>query len=510
MHQRLLLASLSLATFSLFATTTNADTLPRNSWVPDGLLARVQDSAFQLAADELEVSLGDDLEETLYAIHDVEIYNEGCMFSYTANIDHVTNVSFAPPSLWIDSRPNAIYASFEITDFDMQFVLDGLGAFCLDYYDCDSAIHIDRLFAEGEGQIDVVNGHAHTTMNWANAQIDGYSYDTGLWCFIIDIIADILQEDIESTLEATINDFIMTDVPEALDSYLAQLELDETFTVFDLPFTMQAVPDAVDENNSGVTLAEATRLGAISAPCGPQVNEFRYTPSSPPNFGFTVPGTGDAYDFAVALSDDVLNQVLYTSFDSGALCIVLDENSEQKYGIPWDVTTTDLALFFPELYAIAPDAPTKIELVPRLAPYVTIGQNSGLLAGQLEVFLQETQLTLSVEIDGVWEVALVAAVTADAEFSVRVQPDGTLRLLMSDLFYSTIEIEEEPLVDLNDLMIEQVIPFLMLQIVPLVFSTLDTVQLPVIYGYEITPVAIITDGPAEDYMSFYATLSVKP
>ncbi len=487
-----------------------ADTLPRGAWVPSGVIARVQDSAFQMAGDELEEVLAEELEESLLSMQDVEVYNEGCMFSYTARIDHVDWVTFDPPSLWIDSRTNAIYASFEVTNLRMQFLLEGRGSLCLDYYDCVSVIDIDRAFVEGQGAIDVVGGHSKTTMNWVNADVEGYQYDTEFWCFIIDIIADILQDTLEEALEGTIEDFLWIDVPESLDDFFLQLEIDEGFNVFDIPFGMSLRPEAVDENNSGVTMVEEGRIYSTTAPCGPRIDEFGYTPSPAPSYGFTVPGTNDPYDFAVSISDDALNEFLYVGYDSGALCIVLDENSEEKYGIPWEVTTTDLQLFFPELYAIAPDAATGVVMVPRDLPYVEIGETSGFFQGQLEMYLQETEMTLYVDIDGSWEKALVVAVTADADFLVRVRPDGKLKLFMSDLFQSTIVIEEEPLVDLNDQMVELVLPFLLQQIVPLAFTTLDAFAVPTIYGFEFTPVAVINDGVDGDFLSFYATMAPMP
>ncbi len=488
------------------ANTALGDTLPRHSWVPGGLAVRVQESALQLATDELEVVLADELEQTLMAIRDMEIYDEGCFFSYTAYIDHVTAVRFDPPSLWIDTRADAVYASFEVTNFEMEFVLDGEGAFCLDYYDCNSKIDVNRLFAEGEGHIDAVGGHAQTTMDWSNAQVDGYGYDTGFWCFIIDIIADILEDSIEESLESTIEEFIQIDVAEAMDEFFLGLELSRNLWVFDIPFSLAIQPEDVDENGSGVTLVEQSRIRAYSDPCGPQHSEFRYTPNTSLHFGPFIPGTQDIYDFALSISDDMLNQMLYVAHDSGALCIVLDENAEQKYGLAWDVTTTDLTLFFPELYELAPDAPVRIDLIPRDVPYSQIGLNNGILEGQLEVFLEPTGLNMFVEIDGDYELVLAAEITAEAEFAVRVKSDGSLRLIMSDLFHSTIEIEEEPLVDLNDHVIERVLPFLLLQVVPLMFSTLNSLELPVLYGYDITALAVITNGAGNDYMSFYADL----
>ncbi len=509
MHRPFLsLPFLSIALpLSFAATQAFADTLPRGSWVPSGMVARVQDSALQLAADELEPILGDELEAEILSINNLEIFDEGCWIAYTAYIDHVDWVTFDQPSLTIDSRANSVFARFEINNLEMWFVLDGKGALCLDYYDCVSVITIDRVVAEGQGSTDVVGGHAKTTMNWVNASVEGYQYDTEYWCFIIDIIADILQETLEDELELMVEEALWVDVPENIDEFFLELELDTNFSVFDVPFGMELHPDAIVENASGVTMSEEGRIYSQTAPCGPRVDDFLYTPNTPPAFGATIPGTSDPYDFAISISDDALNEFLYSGFDSGAFCFVLDENSEETYGVPWHFTTTDLQLFFPELYAIAPDAATGVTVVPRAAPYTVIGETTGILVGQLEMFLQETEFTLWVDIDGTPTKALVVAATADADFLVRIRPDGLLKLLMSDLFNSTIVIEDEPLVDLNDPVVEMVLPFLLRQIVPLIFLTLDAFEVPLIYGFQITPAAVINDGVNEDYLSFYSTLA---
>jgi hypothetical protein len=490
----------------LCAQSVSADTLPRGTWVPDGLLANLQDSALNIVATELETTLDQELRDGLYAIDNAQIYDEGCFWQYTAYIDHVSFVDFDTPEITLDSRAGSLHADFVVTNLRIEFVLDGEGLFCSDYYDCDSAVDVDLISGTGDAAFTVSNGHVVTQMIASDATVSGYEYDTSWDCFIIELIAEILQDSIEEELEASLLESIQTDLPASLDDLFAGLEFAESSDLFDVPYFMEGRPRLVLAEDAGITLDEESRLSGESAPCGPMVNEFRYTPGAMPTFAGGVPGTGEPYDMAVALSDDIFNQLLYTTYDTGALCITLDADSEERYGVAWDYTTTDLMLFFPELYELAPDAPTMVQIVPRAAPEVTIGEGDGFVEGQLDIILNETEVSLFVEIEGVWEKALTLAVTADGEFLVRVTEAGSLRVWMSDLFDIGITIEDEPLVDLNDLVIEELVPRLLSVVVPIMFASLDGIWLPHVGDYAMLPVAVLADGPAADFLSIYVLL----
>ncbi len=490
----------------LLSRISFADTLPRGAWVPDGVLANLQDSALNTVATELEATLDQELRDQLYAINNAKIYDEGCFWQYNAYIDHVSYVDFDYPQITLDSRAGSLHSDFLVTNLRIEFVLDGEGLFCADYYDCDSAVDVGLISGTGDAAFSVVDGHVVTQMIGSAATVSGYEYDTSWDCFIIEIIAEILQDSIEDELEAALLESIQTDLPASLDDLFAGLEFAESADLFDVPYFMEGQPRFVLAEDSGITVGEQSRLSGESAPCGPVVDEFRYTPGAAPAFGDGVPGTGEPYDMAVSLADDIFNQLLYTTYDTGALCVTLDADSEERYGVAWDYTTTDLMLFFPELYELAPDAATMLQIVPRAAPEVTIGEGDGFIEGQLDVILNETEVSLYVDIDGVWEKALTLAVTADGEFLVRVTEVGSLRILMSDLFDIDITIEDEPLVDLNDLVIERLMPRVLSVVVPIMFASLDGIWLPHVGDYAMVPVAVLADGPAADFLSIYVLL----
>ncbi len=486
--------------------SARADTLPRASWVPDGLLAGLQNSALDIAASELEAAADQRLRDDLYALNNAVIYDNGCFWEYNAYIDHVSYVDFDYPSMVIESRDGTLHADFTITNLRIEFVLDGEGLFCADSYDCDSAIDVSLIRGAGDAALSVAGGRVLAQMVSTSATVSGYEYDTEWDCFIIELIAEIMQDTIEEGLEEELLAVMDEDLPEAIEDLFDDLNFAADGDIYEVPYSMEGRPRTVITASTGVTIGEETQVTSASAPCGPMIDDFRYTPGAAPVFGAGIPGTGDPYDMVVSLSDDLLNQLLYVSYDAGALCMVLDENSEDPYGFTWDLTTTDMALFFPELYALAPDAATKIEIAPRAAPYAAIGEGDGFVEGQLEIFLAETEFSMYVDIDGSWEKALTLAISADTEFLVRVGEVGALRIFMSDLFGISIEIEEEPLVDLRDPVIELLVPRLLSVVVPLLFTTLDSVWLPRLEGYAMVPLAVLADGPDADFLSIYVQL----
>lgn len=502
------LASLSLLSFSLtLPPGANADSLGRNAWVPEAMTVRLEDSALQIISDGFESFADEALTDMLLGLRNVKIYDQGCFLNYTAYIDHVDNVRFDYPSLQIDARSNnRLAVNFDITNFRMDFLLDGDGAFCADHYTCNSTITANRITASADARLDVVNNHIQTRVISANANLNGYEYDTESDCFIIEIIADILQSTVEAGIEGLIESYLTEDLPLFVDDAFLMLEFDTEFDIFGETALLLGQPASVAINGRGATLGERGRISGSTDPCGRPFNRFRYTPGNAPTYPATVPEVGGPYDFAASIGDDILNQFLYVGYDSGALCIVLDQDAEENYGISWGLTTTDLKIVLPELYAIAPDAPVRIDMLPRMAPVVAIGQGDGVVEGQLEAFLLDTELRLYVGMNNKWELALVAGVAADAEFLVRVRSDGQLRILMSDLFNLEINIEDEPLVDLNDTLVERVIPHFLQIIVPSFFRMLNSISFPSFLGYDLTPLAILADGPSRDYLSIYGTL----
>jgi hypothetical protein len=93
-----------------------------------------------------------------------------------------------------------------------------------------------------------------------------------------------------------------------------------------------------------------------------------------PRLGAVIPGTNVPYQIGVAVSDDLINQIVYNVWAAGLICATLSPHDKAVPREVADLLTTDsFAPFVRWLPEIAPHAPVVLRLTPRSAPYVTFG-----------------------------------------------------------------------------------------------------------------------------------------
>ncbi len=505
-------AILACSTILLFASSgaTVADTLPAGEWLDDALSVHVTDTGWEFITEEFEDYLDTEFEPLVQSLAPVEVFDEGCFWLYTAYITSFESVDHARPVLTIVPMDGYLQVDLEVSDIDMYLWLEGDGLFCLDHYDCWSRITADRVAASAQFYLDVIDGQVHTRAENVSAWVDNYEYDTTFDCFIIETIAEILQSTIEESLEDLLSDSIAQDLPPEIDTIFASLNSASEFSLFDVPIGFESAPSAIANRVDGSTIDIGGRALTYYAGCGPQEAGSLLTPGDPITYPLEVPDVGGGYDAAASVSDDALNAVLHMTYDTGAICLYLDADSQQQYGLSWDLTTTDLMLFFPELYDLYPGAPTRLDVLPQAAPYVNIGLGGGILEGQLQAHIPTAYVDLGVWDGTQWLRALRLDVLYEADLLVHVNSHGRLRILLAGLPNVEIEILEENLVDLNDLLIEQALPLALEIVTPLLVASLDNFPLPTLYGYGIEPLAVVADGPDSEHLSLYGNLFVDP
>jgi hypothetical protein len=490
--------------------TAVADTLPAGAWLGDALSAHVTDTGWEFITAEFEEYLDEEFEPLVQSLAPVEVFDEGCFWLYTAYITSFESVDHARPELSIVPMDGYLQVDLEVADINIYLWLEGDGLFCLDHYDCWSHLTADRVATSAQFYLEVIDGQVHTRAENVSAWVDNYEYDTTFDCFIIETIAEILQSTIEESLEDLLSDSISQDLPPEIDTIFASLATSSEFSLFDVPIGFESAPTAVGTLPNGSTIDIGGRALTYYASCGPQEFGSLLTPGDAIDYPLDVPEVGGGYDAAASVSDDALNAVLHMTYDTGAICLYLDADSQQKYGLSWDLTTTDLILFFPELYDLYPGAPTRLDVLPQAAPYVEIGEGGGILEGQLQAHIPTAYVDLGVWDGTQWLRALRLDVLYEADLLVHVNSHGRLRVLMAGLPNVEIEIIEEGLVDLNDLLIEQALPLALEIVTPLLVASLDNFPLPTLYGYGIEPIAVVADGPDAQHLSLYGTLFVDP
>jgi len=503
---------LSLSLLLTVQATVLADTLPRNAWIPDAFSARVSEPGWEFVTQEFEEWVDDEIGVEFESALPIRVFDEGCTWLYTAYITDIVEMNYDFPEMSITPRNGYFDVDLMIDDFEMDFWLEGDGLFCADHYTCWSYISVSSLGGSGRVYLDVVNRKVQTRVEGVNVQVNGYEYDTNFECFIIETIAEIMQSTIEDNLEGMLHNWIGRDLPLQINEFFAPLSQNVRLDLFDSVFGFGTRPAMTSVKTSGATIGITARTKALYSACGPRQNEFRYTPTPSIDYPATVPDLGGAYDAAISISDDAVNDLLYAAYDAGALCIAVDENAEETYGIPWSVTTADVKLLFPDLYALYPDAPLSITVVPQEAPWATIGDGSRIVEGQLNVVVPSVYLSFNVwnESTQAWDIVLRTDAYYEAELLVNVTPKSRIKVWASGFPQVTVEIIDEPIIDFPDPVIERIFPRVIQIVTPILVASLQNFPLPTFSGYGLTPLAIVADGSDLDYLSVYGDLFSDP
>jgi len=490
------------------ASPAVGDTIPRGAIIEDGVTIHLTEDVINFIGDEFEEYIYSDFEDLMREQLPIEIFDEGCIWVYNAFITRIAYINMGWPVLTVDATRPYLNFTFHVSNFHMDFLLWGEGAFCLDEYDCNSDIYFNNLDGTAQAYFIVEGTNIKTIMTEANVNMSGYEFDTEGECFIIEIIAEILESTIEDMFEEFMEEYMLYDLPQIVDDALVNLSLEDTFSLLGHDLDYSIAPAEIPIDNDGATMSmDGVATADPDQLCVPYFPGSLYTPSEPPDYGTEVPGMpGQDYDIAFSVSDDLANQALFAYFDTGGFCLMLDQYSLEKYGIDFDLTTTDLQLFLPELYEIAPDARFSLAMNPKEAPYVTVGTGSGFLEGQLNVVIPHVDLDGYIELYGRNVRAFSCATSMDIELLLYITDQNTVRLVISAAPDITAELAWEGLVDLNDEIFEVVAPFLLEIILPVVSLLLPEVDMPVIEGYTFELIAFVPDGPAVDYISAYGNL----
>jgi hypothetical protein len=153
---------------------------------------------------------------------------------------------------------------------------------------------------------------------------------------------------------------------------------------------------------------------------GIQPDGFLVTPSTPPTFNETTPNGDLPYGVAVALNDDIVNQLLYLLAASGGLNLDLQDPI---------LTAELLSVIFFSFENIDPHTPVIVQFRPTVAP-VVVGNADGDMELRLPAYTGYVMVDRGA--DGLWE-ALSFAVDLTASTKLLVTAQNTITLDLSGL-----------------------------------------------------------------------------
>jgi MYXO-CTERM domain-containing protein len=267
-----------------------------------------------------------------------------------------------------------------------------------------------------------------------------------------------------------------------------------------------------------ITGVNAERCDCVPEPAPgdiPPVGE-----AEPMPFGDTVPGRGIPYMLGVSVSDRYLDNLLYHAWRSGLLCLdyVYDD-----YKYDW-LNSKALEIFIPSLAALSDGEalPGKLTLRAEKVPEVRIGAGgfpaeSGQAAPQLQAFFRDVHMALWLQFQGRWVRILVLTQDIQIDLGLDLTPENQIIPVLADegISVSSIRITDNEFLDEEDLLLQELVPYLASIVIPKFADLLEKLAIPQFFGFTLNVKSVQGDVqlPESDFhrfLSVYADLRFAP
>lgn len=359
--------------------------------IEDALQLRVNQSGLDKMGDLVTGMLDEDtINSGVSGMNPV--LNEDYGYGTHATAD-VSSIEFAPVQIDIQPGNDRVVLVADIPDLVVSINTYG-EALWIDF-DTDIFLYADDAVVTAELTVDARNGKLVVDLSGAVVELQGFSYDTSL--LPGDIESYLFVETIRTTIENMLVEKITEMVPPLLDSTLSGLDPSFSTELLGLQVDLAFSFADAGSDRDGLTLDLDLDIAVPDAG----------THSAPGylSAGDGTPDINTHTDVAGAISDDLLNKVLYEAWTGGLLDLKL---STDDGSLP----AAMLLSFKAEQGAITVD--------PQLPP-VIVEKDGGLVA-------EVGELVVTVDTPG-GELGehLVVAVNAEVPLDVKIE-DGEIVL----------------------------------------------------------------------------------
>ncbi|MEL6342620.1 MAG: hypothetical protein AAFV53_05780 [Myxococcota bacterium] len=403
-----------------------------------------------------------------------------CVTWYAVNL-YVTNPRISGTDMDLDPQSNGrIGTLFAVNDPSLRWSASGTAVGIGYSGSGDISARDITVDMEVEPFVDGSNNIQATLYN-VNATANGFDFNFNGFGWLEDVF-DFFGVDIDALIAepmlGAVEDILRDEVPAVLADALQDLELSFDVDLFENVFTIDALPEFIDVDNSGITLAMETDVAA-----GEWVR---------PDFGlgslyagYQGPEYTGSPGAIIGMSDDFLNQFLYQLWGGGALDLRLD--------------SSELGLNASDLEFILGDIDSLTIVADPLLPPVVVPGDGNLLDLQIGDLL----LTLYADEDVFIEV-YVSAVT---DLDVSVEGDQTLAAAIGEdieLYFDVIYPEANTVGAADtEALLEAIVPL----ILPSLTDALGAIEIPSIEGFTISTISVDAAGPENGVLTLGGNLT---
>ena len=332
---------------------------PKDEGIDDAIQAYLGASGINSLEDNLETVVGNiNLSDVLPSN---PLASEGVAWC-TAYVN-VNNLSYGNIELDIDPQSNG-YINLTMTlpniGMDLDVPLNG-GSWWQPCPDFSGSVSASSVVAEVVLNPYVSNNQVYTSIVSTSSNINGLNVSLSGWSSVLNFIVNLFEGTIADLLEGEVSNVLSTEVPPLLNDFLQSLELVTSFDLMGTIFTLEALPSSISADDNGLGFGLETNVMA---------DGWALTDTGLGSFaeGYAAPNFAANSGYNIALSTDVINQLLYQVWGAG---FISQEISLSELGI----SAGDIEVIFPN------SSDLRITIEPLLPPVVTY--DSGAL--QLEM-----------------------------------------------------------------------------------------------------------------------------
>ncbi len=505
-----------------FIPGSRADTWPGDTPVPYALGGVLTDAGMATIADEIaSMFTVATVEEMIMGMNPIyedqfslELPPFGDLAFVTIAVD-VTNVNFTEPiQLDANIRPAGVEITGAIQNLRIDLHAYGVIEFLFFEDDFSVSGYLEAQSANISGLILLwVAEHLSTVY------VDMTNVDVTFTGFNLDIsgipseLVDFIEGYVEDAIRDALIDAIQTEIPPALQDLLNSLPYSFDFEIMGILMTFYTNISGIQFNEQAMTLwLEADMVAEGADPCGPVGDGSYFTPTDPPAYYGSSPG-GLPYEFALTISDDAINRILWSAVNAGLLCYTVDADFLMELGFPYEITSEFFAALVPRLHDYAQAAPMIIQIRPQEAPIVTI--NSYGSEYIIELSMQDLYMDFYIFAMDRWLRLFTFDGDIDyAALNLYITVDNAIHIGISDDVSLTTTVIYDELLQLTDeerAAIESILPAILQILLPLITESIEDIPLPTFEGYGIEVLELSPHGSAQnhDYIGLFGNLIIQ-
>jgi len=513
--RRIILISVAVV-LTLIAVAARADSvLPLEATVPDAAAVRISDTGFDFISGVATNLLSSyDLAGMLYGLNPLFTLNcTNLLFIYVELVANITEVHMEEVGAQISTTPlmgltpvnNAIYVGLSLAPGTGNTLLEVSATGTTGSNDCgeqplnaSAAINMDSLELAASATINYTPGGKGLEVVLEQVKVNFNGFDivlTGFPAGLDDLIEGLLTTQLTQLLE----ELAPALINQLLQEQLGNIVLEGEITIGDYTMVFAMLP-SFETGDDGLTVTADGKLYVEGTTLDPCIDDGS-TPGSPytdnplPDFGLLTPG-GDPYHFALALSDDILNQLLYSFFAKGDFCLMF----------PWELDDNQpltLAAFAGLLPGWEPpgdliDAANLIDMYPLDIPRFEVGGTETDLA----LVMQPYHLDWYIQAEDRYVAMLNADIYLNLALSMSTDANNNLIITLEGTSFE-IDLQDQEWNILPPDIIEAALNGIINLVLPLIVDIIPPLPLPQLLGYQFVIHEIGSMGSGDDYFGLY-------